>query len=124
MTEPNAPGLTANCEVYDHEIIEIEKVLEALHSRAESGAVEYAAFEIEAKDRFWDIGFVVAVNWYTTNVKGLLMPEIVIKDRTEKKDFDYDQQVREVTDDILDLGDKGVIKTDPSMPLNLEDHQH
>jgi hypothetical protein len=120
--EPNAPGLTVACEVHDSEIIEIERVLERLTERAES-RVDYAAFTREARERFEDIGFQVVINWWTTNVPDTLIPEITIRDRIERKPFDYDQQVHEVTHDLLDLGEGGVIKSDPGM-LGDQEHKH
>lgn len=125
--QPNAPGLTINCEVHDSEIIEIERVLERLNATIEGGnkRVDYDAFTREIRERFEDIGFQVAVNWWDSNVAGVLIPEIVIRDRTERKPFDYDRQVHEVTNDILELGEGGVIKTDPSQfQAPAHDHKH
>lgn len=119
---PNAPGLTVACEVYDTEIIEIEKVLGALSERATRGRLNFDAFDREIKDRFHKIGFLVDVAWYHTDVAETKIPEIVIKDRTEARDFDYDRQVHEVTNDVLELGDKGVIKSDPKA-LESSGHQ-
>ena len=123
---PNAPGLTANVEVYDSEINEIHKIVEVLRNRSQ-GAVDYARFTEEIRDRFAGIGFIVSVNWYDTNVEGVLIPEIVIKDRTERgHGFDHDKQVHEVTNDLLGLGEGGVIKSDPEQfaKPSHQGHQH
>lgn len=120
--EPNAPGLTANCEVYDSEVIEIEKVLDRLNERA-LGPVDYDAFDREIKERFAEIGFVVQTSWWHTNVDGVKRPDIVISDRIERKEFDYDRQVHEVVNDVLELGEGGVIKSDDSMRRLSEQHR-
>jgi hypothetical protein len=116
----------------DSEILEIEKVMEAIRLRAER-SVEYDAFQREIKERFIRIGFIVDVAWYTagrpdnTLEPGLLIPEITLQRRVEKKVFDYDQQVAEVTGDILDLGQKGVIKTNDGLRekmMEAKNHKH
>lgn len=122
QAEPNAPGLTANCEVHDSEIMEIEKVLDRLNDRASSGSIDLDSFDREIKDRFHQIGFIVDVAWWHTNVEGVKRPDIVIKDRTERKQFDHDQKVHEITNDILGLGDKGVIQSDPKALMGLGHH--
>lgn len=122
MTEVNAPGLTVNCEVLDSEILEIEKVVGILNDKARNGRQNYDAFDREIKERFASIGFIVGVTWWHTNIDGLKMPEITISDRTDKKAFDYDRQVHEVTNDILDLGTGGVIKSNPSGLILPHDH--
>lgn len=124
-TIPNAPGLTANCEVYDSEILKIEQVINALNERTYNGTkrVEYAAFDREIRDRFAAIGFKVDVAWYHSDVDGVKIPEIVIQDRIEKKDFDFDQMVNEVTNDLLGFGEGGVIKSDPTA-FQAPSHDH
>jgi hypothetical protein len=122
--EPNAPGLTAKIEIHDSEIMEIERIVAALNERlGSSRRTNLDAFNREIYERFAEIGFIVQVAWWDTNIPGVLIPEICISDRTERKDFDHDRQVHEVTNDILELGDKGVIKTDPAAMKALE-QQH
>ena len=111
---PNAPGLTAEIEIHDSEIIAIEQVLNALNDRLGPGRrTVLAAFDKEVKDRFAEIGFIVQVAWWETNVEGVFLPEVCIADRTESHEFDYDRQVHEVTHDVLNLGEGGVIETSP-----------
>jgi hypothetical protein len=117
----NAPGLTARVEIHDSEIIEIERLLERLSTKAHDGRVDYAAFTREVRERFEDLGFMVVVNWYETNVEGTLIPEIVIRDRIEAGAFDHDQKVHEITHDLLDIGDGGVIKSNPEA---FKDQEH
>jgi hypothetical protein len=103
--------LTKSINVYDSEINEIHRVLEILRRKAESPQ-SYQAFQDEVIERFHDIGFVVDVRWYDTNVEGVLLPEINIQDRVDKNFlWDPNQQVHEVTGDLLSLGDGGVIKS-------------
>lgn len=112
---PNAPGLTASVEIYDSEINEIHKILDHLNDKYVGKAASYADMQSEIEERFHKIGLIVKVGWWSTNVDGVLMPEITISDRTERgHQFDHDQQVHEVTGDLLGLGEGGVIKSDPS----------
>lgn len=108
---PGSDDVTKSLSVHDSEILKIERILNAMRIKAQS-AVNYQAFQDEIIERFADIGFDVDVRWYETNVERVLMPEINIKGRVEPKVFDSDQQVHEVTNDLLGLGDGGVIKTD------------
>lgn len=119
---PNNPGLTANCDIHDSEIAKIQEILEILRRRSE-GSVDYDAFDREIRDRFNTIGFKVSVAWWRTNVEGTLIPEITITDRTERVDFDHEQKVHEIVNDVLDLGDGGVIKYDPSQ-MTKHTHHH
>lgn len=57
------------------------------------------------------LGYVVDVLIWSTNVEGVIIPEVVIKDRVERLDDDPDRMVYEVTNDILSLGEGGVIST-------------
>jgi hypothetical protein len=103
--------LTASINLYDSEIDTIHRVVEILRQRSESRR-NYQEFQDEVKARFHDAGFVVDVVWYETNVEGVLMPEIVIKDRVDTGfQWDPNQQVHEVTSDLLNLGEGGVIKS-------------
>ena len=120
---PNAPGLTTKCEVYDSEIAEIQKVLEILNQRT-GKTIDLGGFDREVQDRFAAIGFKVDVTWYHSNVEGVKIPEITITDRIERKAFDHDQQVHEVTNDILGLGTGGVIKTEPGDFQKPKGHSH
>jgi hypothetical protein len=98
-----------------------------LKSRTAQGSIEYDSFQREIKERFYEIGFIVDVVWYETNMAEVKMPEIVIKGRTENKFvFDRDRQVHEVTNDVLDLGTGGVIKADKAMmeALAKQSHNH
>lgn len=99
-------------EIYDHEVDNIQRVLDTLKERSTT-ARDIDGFVREIKDRFHTIGFEVYVQLWETNEKGTYMPEVTITGRVDKSHiFDHDRQVHEVTNDILGLGDGGVIKTD------------
>lgn len=128
---PNAPGLTINCDIHDSEIIEIEKVVEIINTKTrDRQRISYDALQREITERFQDIGLIVSIGWWQAGtadgavIPGMLIPEITIRDRTERKDFDHDKKVHEITNDILELGDKGVIKADPSKFESHEGHKH
>jgi hypothetical protein len=121
-TVHNQAELTQGFQVYDHEILAVEKVLQRLRERSASRR-DLSDFDREIRQRFEDIGFVVRVDWYDTNVEGTFMPEITMIGRVEKVDFDFDKQVAEVTGDILELGDGGVIST-PREALEKHEHKH
>jgi hypothetical protein len=124
--------VTKTMDVHDTEIDAIQRVLETLRNRSASQR-NYDDFQREIIDRFAQIGFVVDVRWYETTQKGVLIPEINISGRTESGFvFDRDRQTHEVTNDVLGLGDKGVIKVDRDTMKALESgsykggggHQH
>jgi len=98
-------------DVLDSEVNDIHNVLQTIRKRSMS-ARNLDDFQREIKQRFEDIGFVVRVNWYDSNVEDTYIPEIVITARTEAKVFDRDRMTYEVTHDILGLGEGGVIATD------------
>ena len=108
---PGYDDMTKGIDVLDSEIIDIQQTLERLTERARVSR-RYDDFDREIKERFAEIGFVVDVLWYETNLADTKMPEVVIKGRTEAKVFDRDRMTHEVTNDLLGLGEGGVIKTD------------
>jgi hypothetical protein len=106
-------------DLLDSEVIGIQRVWDALRSRHQKYHRNYRAFEREAGDKFQEIGFIVGITWNEYSVGGVrqegLMPTIEIRSRCERKGFDRDQMVREVTDNILGLPGQAkgdVIKTD------------
>ena len=116
--------LTKSINVYDSEINQIHHILETLRRKAETPR-SYQEFQDEVIARFYDIGFVVDVRWYDTNVEGVLMPEINIQDRVDKSFvFDQDQQVHEVVGDLLNLGQGGVIKSSDALSAMAKEHHH
>lgn len=105
-------------ELYDSDILVIEEILAHLARRAE-GRRDRDAFDREIKERFTDAGFEVATSWFHVadrrtgqEVPDVYMPEITVNGRVQKRfTFDHDQQVHEVTNDLLELDEGGVIKT-------------
>lgn len=117
----NQSDLTQGFQLYDHEIVAVEKV--ALKLRERAGLPRTLDdFDREIRQRYEDIGLVVKVNWWSTNVEGTFMPEVEVVGRTEKHEFDHDEMVHEVTNDLLGLGTEGVIKSDKV--LRPEKHKH
>jgi hypothetical protein len=103
-------------ELYDSDILVVEKVLHIIQERARESSRDYDAFDREIKERFFDAGYIVDVKWYSTNVDGVYAPDIEIVGRTEKQgEFDHEKMAHEVTSDILELGQKGKIKVTGDM---------
>lgn len=123
-------------DVYDHEVEKIIEVRQYLTEKARYGRHNFIDFEREIRERYAAAGFTVDVSWYEFEVGGQkqdgAMPEVTITGRTAPHVFDQDRQVHEVTNDILGLGDAGVIKTDPDTVRNFlegggghgHDHAH
>jgi hypothetical protein len=106
-------------ELYDHEVDRIQQVWDRLRDRHQKAFRNYDAVEREITGRFADAGFVVTVSWFSYALDGIpqagaAMPEVTIVGRCEPHQFDHDQQVAEVTRNVLGIpGQEGVIKTDP-----------
>lgn len=100
-------------EVYDTEILQIEKVLEILRVRSERQSRNRGEFDREIKERFHGIGFIVDVKWWHTNLEDVKMPEVEITGRVDDKGtgMDHERLRHEITNDVLGLGQGGVIKT-------------
>ena len=101
--------VTSQIELTDSEIIKIEGVLQ--HLSQKQGRIQHLdGYRREIIERFAGIGLGVNVRVYTTTQSGLYAFDIDITERV-MGEFDPDQQVWDVTHDILDLGTKGVIDT-------------
>ena len=98
-------------ELNDSDILRLEAVVKILNER-QGKSLPLDAFRRECIERFAEAGFKVDVKTYETNQPGLYGFEIEIQDRYEGE-FDPDQMVYEATNDVLDLGDGGVIKAAP-----------
>lgn len=100
--------------LHDHEILECERVLEAIADK-QGKATDLEAFRQEVKGRFEEIGLVVDVKVYESGVQdGAWEFDIEIVGRTERLShgFDHERQQWEVRSDLLDLGTGGTIKVD------------
>lgn len=117
-----AGGVRSEVNLYDSEILEVEKVIDSLNERrAKTARMSYEAFTTEAQERFAKIGLKVSVLWYEAGaeqpdgslkkIEGMYIPEIVVKERLEKGfQFDHERMQHEVQSDILQLGTGGKIK--------------
>ena len=96
-------------DLNDSDILKIEEVLDVLNSKQ---SVLLDDFPRECKERFYNAGFAVRVDMYSTNLDGVFMPEITIQARVEGE-FDPDQMVWETTKDVLGIDETGggVIKS-------------
>lgn len=109
---PQQSELTSLVELNDSDILKIEPVLQVLNTRGGQRA-DLESFRKEILERFGAIGFGVDVFVYEAETHGremIYVYKIEIQRRLEGQ-FDPNQQVAEVTRDILDLGTQGVIKT-------------
>lgn len=117
----------ARGDIHDSEIAEIGQLLEFFGQRAGQRR-DYDAFQREIEERFHTIGWAVDVSWNEfaldgAKIEGALSPMIEIVGRVDRTTFDHDQKVHEVTRDILDLKEGGIIKSD--LPIGApEAHKH
>ncbi len=103
-------------ELYDSDILVVEKILRIVQERAANRSLDYDAFDREIKERFHDAGFVVDVKWFHTNLDTVKMPEVEIVGRVDKQgEFDHEKMQHEVVNDILDLGTGGKIPVTAEM---------
>jgi len=103
-------------ELYDSDILVVEKILHILQERGHQRSHDRDAFDKEIKERFFDAGYIVDVKWYSTNVAEVYAPDIEIIGRTEKQgEFDHEKMGYEVVNDILELGTGGKISVTSDM---------
>ena len=114
-------------DLYDHEVLALEAVLAKLHEKQRSHQ-NLESFRKEIVERCAEAGFAVYAKIYETNQEGVFAFEVEIRGRTENVEWDPDQQVHEVTEDILDLlpnSEKGQkIKTQKIRPGEAPGHKH
>jgi hypothetical protein len=116
-------GVTSEVDLNDSDFLKLEEVLRYLN-RKRGEKVPLEPFRQEIIDRFAHVGFKVNVRFYTTNVEGVYIPEIAIVSRIDGE-FDPDQQVWEATQDILGLGEGGVIPSGaPGLHIVKDEHGH
>jgi hypothetical protein len=112
---------------YDTEIIKMQAVKDDIDQRARDrgGRIDRDAMDREIKHRMAEeAGIIVDVRWYTV---GEEMPDGTLKEipgrydaypvplrRVEKGGFDHERQRHEVVNDVLGLGEGGLIKVTPS----------
>lgn len=99
-------------DLYDSEVLAAERVLKTLENRNWKQHMDLDAYDREIKDRFAQVGLVVEVKWWHTNIEGVKRPDIEIVGRTDRHEFDHDRLRHEIVNDVLELGTGGVIKMD------------
>lgn len=123
MTDTLSPG-----EIHDSDILEMEKVyrwmVDQQHKRR-----DLENFRREIIERFHQAGFVVNVLTYNTTEPEVYSFEVEVLRKVERKAFDYDKQVHEVVNNLLDLPDQagGWIKADEGMKeaaKRAKEHKH
>lgn len=110
-------------DLHDSEIIAAEKVLQKLNEK-QGKSLNLEAFRREIIERFAsEANLVVRVKPFTTNQEGLFAFVIEIIDRIAGQ-FDPDRQVHEAVNDLLDLGEGGVIQTGSGLHVVQGGHRH
>lgn len=112
--------------LYDSDILAIEKGPMAWMQTQQRSRRHLDDFVRGAKEKFAEIGFNANIKTYDTNEDGTFAFEVEILGRLENRAFDYDRQVHEVTNNILELPDQagGVIKTDEAMLRVARNQKH
>jgi hypothetical protein len=109
--------LTANLDIHDSEIIQIEKGPLAWARTKQFSRMELEDFRRTMVEKFQDIGFGVNVKCYDTDVPDVYAFDIEINRRL-RGNFDPDQQVHEVVNNLAEIPEdegKGWIKADEGM---------
>ncbi|MFI0967010.1 hypothetical protein ACH4S8_37350 [Streptomyces sp. NPDC021080] len=109
----------AQGDILDSEILQLEAIFAGMQERYGARAFNVEEFEREAKERVHSaLGLAIDISWKKVVdgtgrvIEGVASPKIEIVGRVEKKTFDHDEKVFEVTHDIAGLGTQGVIKSD------------
>lgn len=100
-------GLQTHIDLYDSDLLVIEQILIRLQ-RHTNTQMNLQGFVDEARERFGEAGFKVAVAIYEVQSPGPLpvgsyVPEITIQDRLTREEFDRDKMTWEVQSDILEI---------------------
>lgn len=115
------PDVTSNLpDLNDSDILALERVVMILNER-QGMALPMEGFRKEIIERFGQAGYKVDAKVWTTNQEGLYAFDIEIIDRLEGQ-FDPDQMVYEATNNVLDLGEGGVIKSAPLIAQQAHSH--
>jgi hypothetical protein len=115
----------AQGDILDSEILQLEAIFKDMQDRYGDRSFNVEEFEREAKDRCHDqLGLAIDIRWKALAdntgriIEGAASPEIEIVGRVEKKErkiFDHDKKVFEVTHDIAEIGTQGVIKSEEAV---------
>lgn len=113
----------AQGDILDSEILQLEAIFADMQDRYGVKSFDVEEFEREAKERVHDqlslaidISWKKVVNAFGIVIEGVASPKIEIIGRVEKKIFDHDKKVFEITHDIAGLGGPtGIIRSDGSL---------
>lgn len=121
MADEFRTDVTVNFQLYDSEILALEKQLDLL-TRKIGTQTNLEGFRNEIIDRLGRVGFKVSVKVFSTDQPGVYAFDIDIVDRLANNPWDPDKMVHEVTHDLLELGEGGVIKTTKDDYKRMEGH--
>jgi hypothetical protein len=93
--------LSSTIEIYDHEVLEIDKGPVRWMTQKQGTTMSLESFRRAVVEQFEDIGFRATVKTYETTERGTFAFDVEINGRCERKAFDYDQMVHEVTSNLL-----------------------
>lgn len=96
------PDVTSTIDLYDHEFVDIERVVAKLNA-AKGQRRDMEGFRREVVERFQEIGLVVEVKAWYTQTTGTYAFDIEFVGRTEDHTFDHERQSYEVRHDILGI---------------------
>lgn len=104
-------------EIYDHELIAIDKGPVAWMASRQGSRMPLEEFVRTAEGKFAEIGFKARVKAFETSEEGTYAFDVEIEGRVEGRAFDYDRQVHEVVNNLLDEPgvEKGFINTAAAM---------
>ncbi|MDQ1041460.1 hypothetical protein QFZ75_007962 [Streptomyces sp. V3I8] len=110
----------AQGDILDSEILQLERIFHEMQERYGAKSFDVAEFEREAKERCHSqLGLAIGIAWKKVRsnvtgeiIEGVAAPKVEIVGRVDKKTFDHDRKVFEVTHDIAGLGTQGVIASD------------
>jgi hypothetical protein len=105
--------MSNNLDILDSELIELDRVLMSWASNQQMSRRDLESFRRGAIEKAARCGFTLNVLTYETTQEDVYAFEFEITGRVDKKSFDYDRMVHEVTNNILELPnqDKGFIKS-------------
>lgn len=109
--------LTANLEIHDSEILAIERGPLAWARSRQQSRMDLEDFRQTMVDKFADVGFGVTVKCYDTDVPEVYAFDVEINRRL-RGNFDPDQQVHEVVNNLAEIPEdegKGWIKSDEGL---------
>ena len=113
----NNNAVDVQIDINDSEILAIENGPWAYMRSMQQKRINLEDFRRTVIEKFAEIGFRATVNAHTTNVDDVYAFEVVVHDRLGGETFDYDRQVHEVVNNILELPDQaeGWIDTDKAL---------